>query len=384
MNRTYNPFVDNGLFVASYYLSEEKNEEVKISDIKMEDILNEKFLEKIAEIIADLLTIPLYDSMARVTFNNSSYTQGGKNTYKKNSILEDFRLLKKSVASDKVCTICDEKKVNINFVPNRKNLPGIIADTFFNSANNLRHIDICSHCLLLGMFSFLNVLKAKGYIIYESDNDYFLHNFTEEMQLIHSKMAFIKEETPMENLYRKTKEAIEHQEDYYIQQIRFANGQSVSYEVITVHNFYIRFFRRLMKENLLHEIQGYPFSIIVRGRDLLIAMANSVEPMDLSMNLLKLYAEEVLELNSIELVHKVAKKLLKLHDRDSLMKILKINDNFQKYSDFILEEQNKALDEENVGALYDTMDEYKELANLNSRKLMMAILSLPEYHTSKK
>ncbi|ELC8384971.1 hypothetical protein VOH99_000990 [Clostridium perfringens] len=70
MERTYNTFVDNGLFVLAYYL--EKN----IDEVTIEDILNS--VDLMEKEIKSTLSCEKYSSMAFSSFQNSQYTQAKK------------------------------------------------------------------------------------------------------------------------------------------------------------------------------------------------------------------------------------------------------------------------------------------------------------------
>lgn len=209
MERTYNVFVDNGLYVISYYLKK------SIRDLTIEDIKNssKQFTNKICE----LLQSDRFRCLAYSTHLNSAYTRNYTikptnkedkderekiskeiNKRKKEAILNQFEGLLNNIGNDKTCLICGKKQVNLSIDIDKKYIPGIVAGSFYNSSNNLNSVDICPICLYLSMISILNIQTVSKYkltkknnekkrgigvpTLYISDSNLIMEEYTEEIQ----------------------------------------------------------------------------------------------------------------------------------------------------------------------------------------------------------
>ena len=174
MNRSYNVFVDNGLYVLAYYLGK------SIDEITYSDIENS--IDTMTEEIQNFVSCDKYSNLKSMCFSNSILTQpNSKITL--NEKLNGFINNK----GTEYCSICGEytAKVKINdadYNIGRSYIPNLVANTFYNFSNNLQGINVCSYCLVLTMYSILNCRVNKYAYLYNSTSDYFMEDYTYEMQ----------------------------------------------------------------------------------------------------------------------------------------------------------------------------------------------------------
>ncbi|WP_297522163.1 hypothetical protein [uncultured Clostridium sp.] len=170
MKRTYDVFVDNGLFILAYYLDKE------IEEITIQDI--ESNVEKMSERIFSFTGCEKYSNLKSMVFPNSALTQGGKKAKDLNDkIKENFNL-----KGTDICCRCGEAKANIFNSINKTYVPGIVSLTMYNYSNNLQGVNICPHCLALTVFSILNCRVIQEVILYNHTDNDFMYDYTEKIQ----------------------------------------------------------------------------------------------------------------------------------------------------------------------------------------------------------
>lgn len=186
MERTYNVFVDNGLYVLAYYL--EKN---YISDISEEEVVNS--IDMICEKIKEFTDCSQYSNLKSMCFPNSLLTQPNS----KEKLNERLKSISK-LEGKEYCSCCGKYKANIrNESLHRSYIPNAPANTFYNFSNNLQGINICSTCMILTMYSILNA-RVNGLVtLYNSESDEFMRSMTYKMQneLIDLEINKSKEKT---------------------------------------------------------------------------------------------------------------------------------------------------------------------------------------------
>lgn len=259
MKRTYNVFVDNGLFVLAYYLNKE------IEDVTEKDIENN--IEKMSERIFDFTACEKYANLKSMVFPNSALTQKGQG-YKElaQSIKGSFEL--EGTGS---CCRCGEKKVNIFNLINKTYVPGIVSLTMYNYSNNLQGVNICSHCLALTVFSILNCRVIQDVILYNHTDDYFMYDYTEEIQVQNNRDILIKAAkddkkglTKIDMIKKMwdAKDSTVYQG--YLEQTSFNNiGLGMpTFEVKTLNNRNIELFDKLKRKGLWHEFITPEFELI--------------------------------------------------------------------------------------------------------------------------
>ena len=189
MKVTFNEFVDNGLYVASYYLKKEI-EAITVTDLK-------KNMNLLAEEVYKFISCDKYKKVGSMAFYNSSYTQAPSKTLTKEygdkakleNIKSQFELLLDNVGNEEYCSICGEKHIKIIDVNekyiktiSRSLMPNLTSNTFFNHANNLQFVDVCPICLFLSMLSVLNMRKSGNLLMYNSEDQLFMKELTASRQ----------------------------------------------------------------------------------------------------------------------------------------------------------------------------------------------------------
>lgn len=187
MKRTFDPFIDNGLFVAAYYLNKD------IKDLTEIDILNNLnlFAEKIETFIKD----SRFDKVAWSAFTNSSLTgqlkkdkiseKKSSEKYKpgNDSILAQLNLLADLLEEgEEHCIKCGHSRAVKTLNITRSLMPGIVSNTFYNYANNLTMVNICPICIILTLLSVMNMRKKFNTILYLAEDDKFMKDFTKIQQ----------------------------------------------------------------------------------------------------------------------------------------------------------------------------------------------------------
>lgn len=263
MDRTYNVFVDNGLYIASYYL--QKN----IEDITIEDLTNNKdiFAEKVYEFIQ----CDKYSKLASMGFNNSSYAQPSFKSNRLIKIKEQYTNLIDNIGEDEVCIICGEKHIKRN--PSKKYLemlsrsiaPYLSANTFVNYSNNLQMVNVCPVCIFLTMISILNMRKSSNFVtMFISDDSEFMEDYTYQLQvennqdiLSEAKFDKNKDSHYIQNISNVIENIINNEKIYngYIETLNFYNGQIPSQTENFISKKQINFISNLKNKNLFSEFK---------------------------------------------------------------------------------------------------------------------------------
>ena len=249
MIRTYMPMIDNGLFVAEYYLN------IPYRDITI-DVLYDNislFSGKIVELIE---TEEFYRKITYSTHVNSSFTQRSTKKTKGELIKDQQENLLGNVRGDKNCLYCGQKQVNTDLNIDRKYMYGLVSQTFYNSANNLQTVDVCPVCAYLSMLSILNIQKIGMPTLYISDSDNFMRKITGYIQNLSIGELDIDSNLKATELVNKS--LLIDETPGYITQFCFQNaGQIVNDVERTFYSEDIKLLKKLEKEELLDEFIGF-------------------------------------------------------------------------------------------------------------------------------
>ena len=371
MNRTYHYQVDNGLFVAGYYLNKE------IEDITVDDLSNnvDFFTNKLWNLVEEK---GFYKSLSHTTHINSQLNQKTRTKEALSSQLEGFL---DNIGNDKTCILCGEKRVNISFTENthRSFISGIVAKTFFNSSNNLQTVDICPVCMFLSMISFLNTQKMSYPFLYLSDSNEFMNYITEEIQNSVNKNILLdfKESDLERNFLELCTEKIRMETIFdlnYIELIFFQNGKDIYYKNYNVEKDKIIFFINIKNKGLIKEFCDMKLFNSVRDNKLLInRLLDSNNDLKCSKELFKEVEEWELNSKDIEIIDRITKILYENYSIEDIKKTLKLCDNNKKFEDFIIKHS------ENI-PLYKTLEEFEKITNyknwLKFKKYIIAKLIL--------
>lgn len=255
MNRTYNIFVDNGMFVSSYYLEKEV-EDINLGELKTNIGL---FAEELLKLV-NKEKGSFHRSLAYLTNNNSCLTQIHSRPY---TDREKYDILKgqlddllDNIGSDKVCYICGDKTVNIHYEVDRKFMPGLISQTFFNSANNLQTVDVCPRCMFFSLLSFMNVQRVGRPCLYLSDSNFFMKENTANIQDNlkigkHTELKLKEGDNHFIDTLLSSSPHGDMSKLNYVTRVFFTNGQNVEYEEYTLTNKKIKLLKEVIEKDLL-------------------------------------------------------------------------------------------------------------------------------------
>lgn len=174
MDRSYNVFVDNGLYVLAYYLNKD------INDITYQDIENS--IDLMSDKIEEFVSCEKYSNLKSMCFSNSTLTQPkGKVTL--NEKLKGF--VKNQ--GDEYCSLCGQYKAKVKIEDKEYNIgrsymPNLVANTFYNFSNNLQGLNVCPYCLVLTMYSILNCRVSRYAFLYNSTSSEFMEDYTFHIQ----------------------------------------------------------------------------------------------------------------------------------------------------------------------------------------------------------
>ncbi len=279
MKVTFNEFVDNGLYVAEYYLKK------KFEDISIRDLENN--IDLFANHVHDFISCNKYKKIADMAFHNSSYTQvinkELKDKYKENARLESikaqFRLIFYNLGDQEVCSICGEKHVKLIGVDEkylsavtRSLMPNLTANTFFNHTNNLKFLDVCPICLFLSMISVLNMRKSGNLVLFNSEDADFMKELTANRQAQNERDIF--NESLEEN--KGNTVTVQDQIRFFISEKEWTDksitiyeinnsGQSQTYQDYILTESNIRVFKKVCSEGFLNEFNRLNlFKLLIR------------------------------------------------------------------------------------------------------------------------
>ena len=371
MNRSYNVFVDNGLYVLAYYLGK------SIDEITYSDIENS--IDTMTEEIQNFVSCDKYSNLKSMCFSNSILTQpNSKITL--NEKLNGFINNK----GTEYCSICGEytAKVKINdadYNIGRSYIPNLVANTFYNFSNNLQGINVCSYCLVLTMYSILNCRVNKYAYLYNSTSDDFMEDYTYEMQQenITDIEAQSKKEKHKGSKIKLLEELISKNKVYdgHIEQYTFNNsGQSQDIEINNIRNKDIKLLVKLQNKGLLTEFKmmnlvdnilnntlstNYIYKVYDLEKKEKLASNDLIDFLNKEVNMLKQ--------SQIDIVKKATEKLNRSKlDTNKIYKDLKLIRNFSAFDDFLID-LNEKYSDSTEEKLFDT-DEYLKLSDIRSFK----------------
>ena len=371
MNRSYNVFVDNGLYVLAYYLGK------SIDEITYSDIENS--IDTMTEEIQNFVSCDKYSNLKSMCFSNSILTQpNSKITL--NEKLNGFINNK----GTEYCSICGEytAKVKINdadYNIGRSYIPNLVANTFYNFSNNLQGINVCSYCLVLTMYSILNCRVNKYAYLYNSTSDDFMEDYTYEMQQenITDIEAQSKKEKHKGSKIKLLEELISKNKVYdgHIEQYTYNNsGQSQDIEINNIRNKDIKLLVKLQNKGLLTEFKmmnlvdnilnntlstNYIYKVYDLEKKEKLASNDLIDFLNKEVNMLKQ--------SQIDIVKKATEKLNRSKlDTNKIYKDLKLIRNFSAFDDFLID-LNEKYSDSTEEKLFDT-DEYLKLSDIRSFK----------------
>ena len=357
MNRSYNVFVDNGLFILAYYLDKD------IEDITEEDVVDN--IDVMCDKINKFTDCEKYSNLKSMMFSNSALTQSSSNKTI-NDYLNDFS----SHTGNDVCCLCGEARADISNVNlNRSYLPNFVANTYFNYSNNLKGVNVCGICAILTMYSILNCRVYGLAYLYNSDCDDFMYDYTYEIQeenkrdmlLGAKKSKGVSNTETLEKLLSSSKIYDTKNMEIY----KFNNsGQSQGIEIQSIKSNNVKILDKVIKSGLLNEFKEYKLMYELITNRLEYTYLNKIvndDEVKCSEDLFDFLNREVNRMDNaiIEIIKSIADKLE--NDSEKIRKKLKLVKTFRDFEGILIE-LNEEYYEKHEEPLY-TVDEYLVLDN---------------------
>jgi hypothetical protein len=372
MDRTYNIFVDNGLFVLANYLDKE------VKDINLEDIKDST--NYFSELFSKAYKTEKYSKLAFSSFQNSSYTQ------KPTSVVEQYNTILNNLGNDSECPVCGCKTVNDNIEEDfrkaltKGNFPRLSTNTFYNFSNNLKGITICPICVYLGMLSFFNI-KAVGKqcVLYNSDDDEFMYDYTHEHEIEFNRDIMANEKQNkdkyLETIEKNIINLINKNKIYdgYINMSLFYNssqGESFNNDILTKKD--LRFLKELQSKSMSSEFiqQGLFYQLLkdnLQKKYLSYVFDFKEDKLKVSKELFNIIEERYNKLrkDKLELIKRVSKQVCDNISKDivkDLKGIDKLNQFEKMLMNWIEEIPNLMTTDE-----FDNLCNIKEFSSVKNR-----------------
>lgn len=392
MNRTYNVFVDNGLYVLGYYLEKD------IKDITIDNIKNST--EFFANKFENYSECEYYKKNISMGFQNSSYTQGLKIDKKTKEPIEtriekvnkQFNLMLNNIGGDEYCCMCGEKHIKLDADDDylksmsRAFMPHIHANTFFNYTNNLQIVNICPICLYLSMISLYNCTKTSDTLtLYMSDDDEFMEDYTYQKQIEVSQNINMQtnESKDQKRVFAHIAETVENiinnEKLYngYIQAVNFQNSAQVEkFEDKILSAKDLRFIKTLMNKSLLSEFKlKKQFYYMIVGK----LQSNYISCVfDFDKEKLKVSKDLFIEIQEVynklskiimEVIKDICNKIYENNNKDEIQQLKNIN-NLTQFQELLMKwnEEYKDKKDEN---LFKSIEEYQSLCNYKNFKTVI-------------
>ena len=366
MERTYDVFADNGLFILAYYLKK------SVKDITFEDIENS--VAEMSEKIEKFLECEKYSNLKTMVLFNSAVSNPSLRNVKLETILKGFLEEK----GDDYCMICGENHANLNLnLKGRSYLPNRSGGTFFNFSNNLHNVNVCPYCLLLTTYSVMNCRVDKNVYLYNSSDDKFMQWYTEERQS--ENKVDIK---AMVQKYEKKQSRLNTLLDLIdcgtlfesdIEIYRFNNGKNEDIpdgEKINSKN--IKLLEKMDNKSLLSEFKSLNLSWMIVNNKIHSRYINYIydfenEKLKCSKELFDFLNEEVnmVDKNTIELIDRITKDIIEANlDVIKIRKNLRAVNNIKNFKNELMRILEIYYDETKKELF--NKEEYNELINIRT------------------
>lgn len=366
MERTYDIFADNGLFILAYYLKK------SIEDITFEDI--EDSVEFMSEKVEEFLECEKYSNLKTMVLFNSAVSNPSMKNVKLETVLKGFLEEK----GEDYCMICGKNHANLNMkLKGRSYLPNRSGGTFFNFSNNLHNINVCPYCLLLTTYSVMNCRVDEHVYLYNSSDDEFMEEYTIERQKENKVDIQLKAKKEKKN--KRRIDTILDLIDYNItfesdiEIYRFANGKNeeiANGEKINFKN--IKLLRKMYNKSLSDEFKSLNLSWMIVDNKIHSRYINYVydfeeEKLKCSRDLFDFLNEEVnmVDKNTIELISKITKKIIDAGlDTKKIRSDLRNINNLRNFGNELMKISDRYY--EKTGEKLFDKEEYNELINFRT------------------
>ncbi|MDK2584590.1 hypothetical protein QOZ83_01855 [Romboutsia sedimentorum] len=364
MERTYDTFVDNGLFILAYYLEKE------IQEISYEDIENS--ISIMSEKVEEYLECEKYSNLKSMVLFNSAVSNPSLKNVKLETPLKEFLNNK---GSD-YCAVCGKHHANINMnLKGRSYLPNKPSATYFNFSNNLHNINVCPYCLILTTYSVMNCRVNNWVYLYNSSDNEFMESFTITRQDENNQDILLKAKKLKENKNRINilMEMIEQNATFsgQVEMHMFSNGKTEDInDSEKIYSKNIKLLRTMEELSLLSEFRNLKLGWLLVGDKLEANYINYIydsekEELKCSRELFDFLNKEVNKMDNktIELVDRITKNLVDAKlDISKIRKNIKGVKNIKDFDEAVMELEEIYL-EKTGERLFDTY-EYNELTNI--------------------
>lgn len=376
MERIYDIFADNGLFILSYYLEKD------IKDITYDDIENSvKFMSQKVE---EYLDCEKYSNLKNMVLFNSAVSNPSLKNTALETVLKEFLNQK----GNDYCMICGKNHGNLKMdLKGRSYLPNMSAATYFNFSNNLHNINVCPYCLVLTTYSVMNCRVNNDVYLYNSYDDEFMQEYTIKMQEENQQDILLKAKKSKENKYRL--ETLLEMLDYNItfdSQVeihRFNNGKTEDIsDSEKIYSKNIKLMRTMRNKSLLNEFRSLGLTWMIIDNKIESTYFNYVY--DFEENKLKCSKElydflnkevNMLENNIVELIDRITKDIADAKlDTKKIRNNMRTVKNIKSFDDELM--QIEEMYYEKTGNKLFDKEEYNQLTNIrkyNTIKNMIII-----------
>lgn len=373
MDRIYDVFADNGLFILSYYLEKD------VKDITIEDIENS--VDLMGDKVEEFLDCQKYSNLKTMFLFNSTVSNPSLKNVKLKTALKEFLAQK----GEDYCMICGQNHANVNMsLKGRSYLPNRPGATYFNFSNNLHNINVCPYCMVLTTYSVMNCRVNNHVYLYNSSDDEFMEDFTYRRQEENQQDILAKASKP-----KKTESRLDlllEMLDYNIafdsqvEIYRFNNGKEEDIpgeEKIYAKN--IKLMRKMRNKSLLGEFRSLNLTWMIVENKLNSSYLSYIydfekEELKCSKDLYDFLNKEInmLDDKTIKLVNRITENIV-----DAKLDIKKIRNNFRgvnsikSYDNVLMEilemyyecTENKLFDEYEYNELTD-IRKYNKIKNM--------------------
>lgn len=369
MDRTFNTFIDNGMFIAAKLLNTIVDD-LNIDSIRKNQVIFSEYL------LEGLENDKNIKSSAEKMFTHNSFLNNAlkKGTERIDKINMKMNLLLKNYDSQEkeICILCGKKSSVKDVQATRSDIPAITSNTFLNYSNNLQYVNVCPECMFFTILSLFNTVNA-GYLIQlNSDSVDVMEEWTNyKMDIFEYPEKPLGTYEYIKLLIKHITNTVPNVSHKYLCFTLFCNlGQKEYYKKVFISAFSMNLLYKFKENNLLNEfLEIYPLWILRYSYadflDKIISFTlNNFNKLTNRKELISIMVNNLsdLEESTDILISKIANKLL------TIPKVLEHIKKVNNYIDFIdlLTRWQLIYKSTNDSTLFDNMDEYNAL--INSKK----------------
>lgn len=376
MERMYDIFADNGLFILSHYLEKD------IEDITYKDI--EDSVEFMSRKVEEFVECEKYSNLKSMFLFNSAVSNPSMKNVLLETVLKDFL----SQKGTDYCMICGQNHANLGMsLKGRSYLPNRPGATYFNFSNNLHNINVCPYCLVLTTYSVMNCRVNNHIYLYNSSDNEFMEEYTLQRQEENRQDILLKakKSTKNKNRLETLLEMIDYNINFdsQVEIYRFNNGKTEDIgESEKIYSKNIELLRKMRNKSLLNEFRSLGLSWLIIDNKLGHNYISYIydfekEKLKCTKELYDFLNREVnmLDDKAIKLIDKITQKIIDARlDIRKIRNLMKSVNSMRSFDNALMQIQEMYY-EKTEDKLFDK-NEYNELSNprkYNSIKNMIII-----------